>query len=98
MTDICLNLLAAPELIEPLLDRLLMHPNVPAFVSQQAASHGGHGDMAQREQVLGRADAVQIQVLLAVDDLDAVLTELRLHYTNSGVMFWVVPVLSRGVL
>ena len=99
MTDVCLNLLASPELEEKLLDRLLMHPKVPLFISQPAASHGGHiGDLDQMEQVLGRGDAVLIRALLTVDDAESLLAELRITFAHSGVIFWTVPVLTKGAL
>jgi len=99
MTEVCLNLLASPELEEKLLDGLLMHPKVPVFVSQPAASHGGHiGDLDQTEQVLGRGDAVLIRALLNADDAESLLAELRITFAHSGVMFWIVPILSKGAL
>ncbi len=99
MTEVCLNLLASPELEEKLLDCLLIHPKVPIFVSQPAASHGGHiGDLDQTEQVLGRGDAVLIRVLLTANDAESLLEELRITFTHSGVMFWILPILSKGVL
>lgn len=99
MTDVCLNLLASPELEEKLLDHLLIHPKVPVFVSQPAASHGGHiGDLDQTEQVLGRGDAVLIRALLTAEDAESLVAELRITYAHSGVMFWIVPVLTKGVL
>ncbi len=99
MTDVCLHLLADPSLEEKLLDRLLLHPAVPSFVSQRAASHGGHSsELDQSEQVLGRGDAVLIQALLSAEDADELLDALRADYAHTGVMFWIVPVVARGVL
>ena len=99
MSDVCLNLFASPELEEKLLDHLLIHPKVPVFVSQPAASHGGHiGDLDQSEQVLGRGDAVLIRALLTTEDAESLLAELRVTYARSGVMFWIIPVLNRGTL
>jgi len=99
MTEVCLNLLASPELEEKLLDRLLLHPNVSVFVSQRAASHGGHiGDLDQTEQVLGRGDAVLIRALLTAVDAESLVAELRIAFAHSGVMFWIVPILAKGAL
>lgn len=99
MTDVCLNLLASPSLEEKLLDCLLVHPKVPIYVSQSAASHGGHiDDLDQTEQVLGRGDAVLIQALLTADDAESLVAELRITFANSGVMFWIVPILTKGAL
>ncbi len=99
MTEVCLYLLAAPELEEKLLDQLLMHPQLPNFVSQSASSHGGHlNDLDQSEQVLGRGNAVLIQVQLTLNDANDLINTLRGDFANSGVLFWVVPILTRGVL
>ena len=99
MTEVCLHLLAEPSLEEKLLDHLLMHPAVPTFVSQRAASHGGHSSaLDQSEQVLGRGDAVLIQALLSAADAEGLLAELRGSYAQSGVLFWILPVMTRGVL
>ena len=99
MTDVCLNLLGSPELEEKLLDQLLMHPKISIFVSQAAASHGGHiGELDQGEQLLGRGDAVLIQALLSDEDAESLLAELRVMFANSGVLFWMTHVMSRGAL
>lgn len=99
MTEVCLYLLAAPELEEKLLDQLLMHPQMPNFVSQSAASHGGHfNDLDQSEQVLGRGDAVLIQAQLTLDNAHDLVNQLRSDFAKSGVMFWIVPILTKGVL
>jgi len=99
MTEVCLHVLASPELEEKLLDHLLMRPKVSLFVSQSAASHGGHlTDLDQAEQVLGRANAVLIKALLDAVDAENLIAELRLRYAHSGVVYWLVPILSRGAL
>jgi len=99
MTEVCLYLLAAPELEEKLLDQLLMHPQLPHFVSQPAASHGGHlNDLNQGEQVLGRGDAVLIQAQLTLKDANDLITTLRVDFAQSSVLFWIVPVLTKGML
>jgi hypothetical protein len=99
MTDVCLHLLAAPELEEKLLDQLLLHPKIASFVSQPAASHGGHmADLDQSEQVLGRGEAVLIQALLTAEDAESLIVELRVLFAHSGVLFWLLPVLARGAL
>lgn len=97
MTDLCLSLLAAPELEEKLLDCLLLNPVIETFASQVAASHGGHlTDLDANEQVLGRGDAVLIHVVLAADDLDAVIAELRKKFNGSKMRYWLCPVLMQG--
>jgi len=99
MNDVCLSLLAAPELEEVLLDHLLVNPLIETFSSQAAASHGGHtSDLDPTEQVLGRADAVLIHVVLSTSSAENVLEELRQMFAGSSVRYWLSPVLSQGKL
>ncbi|HQQ64335.1 MAG TPA: DUF3240 family protein [Pseudomonadales bacterium] len=99
MNDVCLSLLAAPELEEKLLDRLLLNPVINTFASQMAASHGGHlTELDPGEQVLGRGDAVLIHVVLAAENVDDVLTDLRRGFTGSRLRYWLCPVLLQGEL
>ncbi len=99
MTKVCLSLLASPELEEKLLDQLLLSPHTQIFTSQNCASHGGHlTDLDATEQVLGRAHAVLIHVLLGADKADQLLDDLRRLLPGSGLRFWLTPVLQEGSL
>lgn len=97
MTKVCLSLLGSPELEEKVLDQLLLSPHTHTFTSQACASHGGHlADLDATEQVLGRADAVFIQVVLDADKTDALLNDLKRLFPGSGLRFWLTPVLQEG--
>ena len=65
MVELCLTLLCPPALEEKLLDLLLLAPEAAVFTSAPTAAHGlAFGRLSATEQVLGRALATQIQVLL----------------------------------
>lgn len=97
MSELCLTLLCPPMLEEQLLDMLLMSPETVVFTSTPTAAHGAAaGNLSAAEQVLGRAIATQIQVLLADKDKDALLNAIRQQFTGAGMRYWVTPVLEQG--
>ena len=99
MSEVCLTLLSSPEVEEKLLDQLLMCMASAVFTSQPAASHGGHlATLDPREQVLGRGDAVLIQVLLEPEAAQDLLATLRGQLPGASVRYWLTPVLEQGEL
>lgn len=97
MSERCLTLLCPPELEEKLLDLLLMSPNVKLFTSTVAFAHGlAHEHLDQTEQVLGRARATEIKVLLAATEQTALLTSLRTQFAGAGLRYWMTTVLEAG--
>lgn len=99
MNDVCLHLLATPEIEEQLLDQLLLISVIKTFTSARAASHGGHLlGLDPREQVLGRGDAVLVQVLLDAGDARDLIEDLRARLPGAGVRYWLTPVLAQGLI
>ena len=97
MTDVCLKLLAAPEIEEKLLDEILMSDLAVTFASQTAASHGGHpATLDASEQVMGRGTAVLITMLLDALAAEELITALRSRFKGTGLQYWLQPVLSGG--
>lgn len=97
MTDLCLYLLCPASLEEKLLDLLLMHPDLAVFTSTRTAAHGlAFGALSANEQVLGRALATQVQVLMAASQRDAVLEALRQEFAGAGLRYWISPVAHAG--
>lgn len=97
MPELCLYLLCPANLEEQILDLLLMHPGLPLFTSTRTAAHGlGFGELSANEQVLGRALATQIQVLLRASDKDAVLEAVRHEFAGAGLRYWITPVTQAG--
>ena len=97
MSECCLTLLCPPGLEEKLLDLLLMSPDAAVFTSAPTAAHGlAFGRLSATEQVLGRALATQVQVLLADEDKEPVLSAIRREFAGVGLRYWVLPILEKG--
>lgn len=97
MSEHCLTLLCPPAIEEKLLDLLLMSSITTVFTSAPTAAHGiAHEDLNQMEQVLGRAQAVQVQVIVSDADKATLLETLRQQFSKTGLRYWVTPVLESG--
>jgi hypothetical protein len=97
MTDLCLYLLCPANLEEKLLDLLLMRPDLAVFTSTRTAAHGlAFGALSANEQVLGRALATQVQVLMAESQKEALLEALRRDFAGTGLRYWISPVMEAG--
>ena len=97
MSECCLTLLCPPGLEEKLLDLLLMSPDAAVFTSAPTAAHGlAFGRLSAAEQVLGRALATQVQVLLADEDKASVLSAIRREFAGVGLRYWVLPIMEKG--
>ena len=97
MSDYCLTLLCPPALEEKLLDLLLMSPDATVFTSAPTAAHGlAFGRLSSTEQVLGRALATQIQVLLTATDREPVLTAIRQSFAGVGLRYWITEIVEMG--
>ncbi len=97
MSEICVTLLCPPAIEEKLLDLLLMSSATMVFTSTSTAAHGlAHEHLNQMEQVLGRAQAVQVQVVVAAGHRAPMLDALRRQFANTGLRYWVTPVLDAG--
>ncbi len=97
MSSLCLTLVCSPAIEEKLLDLLLLSPHVSFFTSTATAAHGmAHDNLDQTEQVLGRARATEIQVILAAADKAALLDSIRQHFSNAGLRYWITAVAEAG--
>lgn len=97
MAELCLTLVCPPAVEEKLLDLLLMSPDVTFFTSTVTAAHGmAHENMDQTEQVLGRANATEIQILLAAANKNPLLDAIRRDLAGAGLRYWVTTVAEAG--
>lgn len=97
MSELCLTLICPPAVEEKLLDLLLLSPNVTVFTSAATAAHGmAHDNLDQTEQVLGRARATEIQVIVAAADKAALLEAIRQQFSGAGLRYWVTTVAEAG--
>ena len=99
MSDLCLTLLCPPSIEEKLLDWLLMSPHVTVFTSDKTAAHGlAFGRLNANEQVLGRASAVQIQLVFPVQYRTHLINHLKQQFVGTGIRYWLMPVLETGAI
>ena len=94
---VCLHLLCPALTEERVLDALLAVGEAGVFTSSPASGHGyGHGALSTQDQVSGRSDAAVVQVLVAHDQLDALLSRLQPELVRTGARYWATPVVRQG--
>ncbi|AIN58487.1 DUF3240 family protein [Pseudomonas putida] len=97
MPDIWLTLLCTPSLEEKIIDHLLVSVGTRIFTSATVAAHGLSTDALNPvERVMGRARAVQIQLVVEQQHLEPLLDSLRQEFPNTGVRYWTVRVSEFG--
>ncbi|HMU91217.1 MAG TPA: DUF3240 family protein [Pseudomonadales bacterium] len=97
MSELCLTLLCPPQIAEALLDLLLTWPQNLLFTSTPMAAHGLTVDVLdQSEQVMGRARAIAITVLLSDADKRTLLGTLHQQFAGSGLRYWLTAVTETG--
>ena len=97
MPELCLSLLCPASLEEKLLDLLLLHADLDVFTSTRTAAHGlPFGALGANEQVIGRALATHVQVLMRKSQRDAVLETVRREFAGAGLRYWISPITDAG--
>lgn len=97
MTDLCLTVLCPPAVEDKLLDSLLMLSPALVFTRTPTAAHGlAVGALSPAEQVMGRAEATEVQVIFGAQDKQQVLDELRRQLAGAGLRYWLTPVVESG--
>lgn len=99
MTEFCINFICPPQVEEKLLDLLLMSPAAIIFTSKPTAAHGlPPSRLNESEQVLGRAEAVEIKALTDSAGKAALIDEIRCEFAGTGLRYWVAAVIEAGEL
>lgn len=97
MIDCLLTLTCSPEVEEKLLDRLLMSCPDRVFTSAPIACHSSHHlHLNPLDQVMGRIQAVRVDILLPPNAAEQLLMELRQEFKGVGLRFWQCPVQAQG--
>jgi len=97
MPKSCLTLLCSPLVEEKLLDLLLDEINEEVFTSVPTFSHGmAHGRLSSVERVMGRSQAIQVQILVSDDERARLLPLLRERFVGTGLRYWLSPVAEEG--
>ena len=93
-----LRLNIPPSLEEDVVDLLLASSEISGFQSYPTRGHGQVGAMTVAEQVEGRRNRVQFEIVLGSDQLDALLQELKTAFPVPDIIYWVLPVVESGRL
>lgn len=93
-----LRLNVPPGLEEDVVDLLLSNPDIKGYQSYPIRGHGRVGAMTVAEQVVGRRNRVQFEIVLETDLLELTLQSLKKEFPTPDVIYWVLPVLQSGRL
>ena len=98
--DTSLKLILPRALEARILDHLLRHPQwVGPFITHRVEGHGDPKNIASpAEQVRGRAERVQIEILMDASHVAELLQDLRTELPSRDVVWWLSPVTESGSL
>ncbi|MFG9007933.1 DUF3240 family protein [Pseudomonas aeruginosa] len=99
MPNIWLTLLCPTTLEEKLIDHLLVNMGSQVFMSTSIAAHGLATDsMSSMEQVMGRTRAIQIQLVVGMQQLPELLDSLHENFPQTGLRYWTSQITQQGEL
>ncbi len=88
-----------PGIEEPIVDCLLMLEAEHGFSSFAVnAHHHENKSLSLAEQVSGRQKRVRFQMYVNAQGLAALLAQLQEEFSGSGIRYWVLPVIEKGVI
>lgn len=95
---VCLHLVLPITLRDRVLDQLLLHPSwVGPFTTHRVEGHGDPDGIASAaEQVRGRAERIQIEILMDERHVAALLAQLRADLPQCDVVWWLSPLIAAG--
>ena len=93
-----LRLNIPPNLEEDVVDLLLASEKIPGFQSYHIRGHGQVGAMTIAEQVEGRRNRVQFEIVLEDDHLEGLVNDLKDTFPIPDIIYWVLPVTRSGRL
>lgn len=100
MNEQCLlSLVASPAIEDVLVDWLLARAELSGFTTTAVAGHGSSAhSMSLAEQVAGRRRQVLFQCHLSHDEAQGLVAGLRSDFADSGLHYWLVPIIDAGHL
>ncbi len=93
-----LRLNIPPDLEEDVVDLLLASDEIPGFQSYPIRGHGTVGAMTIAEQVEGRRNRVQFEVVIETELLESLLQKLKKALPVPDIIYWVMPISASGRL
>jgi hypothetical protein len=98
VSDVQCSILCSPDVEEKLLDRLLVAFAGNVVTSTPTFAHGlADAALSTAEQVLGRARATLVQVLLDRTEWPALKALLVGEFAGTGLRYWLTPIVDEGV-
>ncbi|MFC1689915.1 DUF3240 family protein [Pseudomonadota bacterium] len=97
-TQYLLRLNIPPGLEEDLVDLLLASGEITGYQSYPIRGHGSVGAMTIAEQVAGRRDRIQFEIVLDSELLESTLATLKEAFPVRDVVYWVLPMVQSGRL
>jgi len=97
-TEFLLRLNIPPALEEDMVDLLLASSDIAGYQSFPIRGHGRVGAMSIAEQVAGRRDRVQFEIVLDSSHLEPTLQKLKEAFPIADVIYWVLPIVQSGRL
>jgi hypothetical protein len=96
--DACLKLILPRSLEAQVIEELLKHPEwVGPFITHRVEGHGDPDSIASvAEQVRGRAERVQIEILLDASHARDLVDHFRAHLPTGEIVWWLSPVVESG--
>jgi hypothetical protein len=88
-----------PALSDDLVGWLLENESTGGFTSVNVWGHSGDTRRYNiTEQVTGRQKRVQFQLAGNIDAIQTLLNQLKQHFIQTGIHYWIIPVLEEGQL
>jgi hypothetical protein len=97
-SEYLLRLNIPPNLEEDVVDLLLSSGEITGYQSYPTRGHGSVGAMSIAEQVAGRRDRVQFEIVLDSELLESTLNKLKEAFPVRDVVYWAIPVIQSGRL
>lgn len=97
--DVLVILNAPPSLEDHVLDWLVSRPEGSGFTSMPVSGYGGDPkELSIAEQVAGRQQRIQFEVLMSSTLVDKFLEDAGRALGNTAIRYWVLPILAAGHL
>lgn len=97
--EFLITLNVPPSLEEAIVDCLLTFEAEHGFSSFPISAHDHKNEgLSLAEQVTGRQHKMRFQMYVAKEDLASLINRLKTDFSGSGIHYWVLPVIEKGVI
>ncbi len=88
-----------PVLLEEAMVDCLLSIDSDGFSSLTVNAHSSrHEHLSLAEQVAGRQKQIRFQMYISEKQLTGLIEQLRKEFPESGIQYWVLPVLESGII